>query len=713
MATTVDTLLVRIEADMSDLKQSLAKVQNDVDKSSKGIAGSFKKIGTAMKAAVAAVVVREAAQAAHAMINLASDIEEMQGKSKVVFGEFRDQVVTDLEAFGDAVGRSTFELEGMASSIQDTFVPMGFARGEAAKLSVELTKLAVDVASFNNASDTETMAAFQSALVGNHETVRQFGIVITQATLDQELMRMGIEKGVKAATEAEKVQARLNLITQGTSDAHGDAARTSGSYANQMRALKAQVSELAGELGEILLPVVNKIVAAMISGTGVAKTFLQNIGLLSRYEDGLSVVEQRAISLREEIKLLEKAQKQRGPRLKIMDDADPNSLLNMKKRLLETLEEEIEAEQNLKALRGREDRAFGNNMPPPAPPKKDDDVVDPDKVKELEKQRTALAELRAELDRSFNANKDLEMAIYEGDKAAELSARRSMKLNELKKKFPDIANENIEALRKLADTEAKRDMANIERKNKISEAESAASQALSDYNAVVSRGTSFVEGNVHASVALEKTLKDVALAYDSGAISSEQFREAQATLNEQIAETEPLYKTLKDTTISAFGSIGDAFADALVNGKSAMDGLKDTFKNFVKVMISKALELYVFNHILNAAFGLSGTNALPTRSLGAAGGGAMYSNQPRLVGERGPELFIPNAAGTLMNNMNTKSALGGGGGTVVNQVINVDAGVSQTVRAEMMSLLPRFKQDTMAAVVDAKRRGGSFGQAFG
>ena len=713
MATTVDTLLVRIEADMSDLKQSLAKVQNDVDKSSKGIAGSFKKIGTAMKAAVAAVVVREAAQAAHAMINLASDIEEMQGKSKVVFGEFRDQVVTDLEAFGDAVGRSTFELEGMASSIQDTFVPMGFARGEAAKLSVELTKLAVDVASFNNASDTETMAAFQSALVGNHETVRQFGIVITQATLDQELMRMGIEKGVKAATEAEKVQARLNLITQGTSDAHGDAARTSGSYANQMRALKAQVSELAGELGEILLPVVNKIVAAMISGTGVAKTFLQNIGLLSRYEDGLSVVEQRAISLREEIKLLEEAQKQRGPRLKIMDDADPNSPLNMKKRLLETLEKEIEAETNLKALRGREDRAFGNNMPPPAPPKKDDDGDDPDKVKELEKQKAALAELNAELRMSFYRNRDLEVAIAEGDKAAELSARRNIKLNELKKKFPDIANENIAALNKLANLEAKRDMANIERKKKISEAESAASQALSDYNAVVSRGTSFVEGNVHASVALEKTLKDVALAYDSGAISSEQFREAQATLNEQIAETEPLYKTLKDTTISAFGSIGDAFADALVNGKNAMDGLKDTFKNFVKVMISKALELYVFNHILNSAFGLSGTNALPTRSLGAAGGGAMYNNQPRLVGERGPELFIPNAAGTLMNNMNTKSALGGGGGTVVNQVINVDAGVSQTVRAEMMSLLPRFKQDTMAAVVDAKRRGGSFGQAFG
>ena len=91
----------------------------------------------------------------------------------------------------------------------------------------------------------------------------------------------------------------------------------------------------------------------------------------------------------------------------------------------------------------------------------------------------------------------------------------------------------------------------------------------------------------------------------------------------------------------------------------------------------------------------------------------MQPGVPTLVGERGPELIVPSSTGTIMNNMNTKNAGGGGVATIVNQTINVSAGVSQTVRAEMMSLLPRFKQDTMSAVVDAKRRGGSFGQAFG
>ena len=65
-----------------------------------------------------------------------------------------------------------------------------------------------------------------------------------------------------------------------------------------------------------------------------------------------------------------------------------------------------------------------------------------------------------------------------------------------------------------------------------------------------------------------------------------------------------------------------------------------------------------------------------------------------------------------MNNSNSKG-FGGGSTTVVNQTINVSAGVSQTVRAEMISLLPSFKQETMSGVADAKRRGGSYGRAFG
>jgi len=198
------------------------------------------------------------------LVGLGSDAEEMKAKFDTVFGTSAQSAEMWLDEFGNAVGRNKFELMEMASTLQDTFVPMGFARGEAARLSTDMTKLAVDVASFNNTLETDVINDFQSALVGNHETVRKYGIVITQATLDQELMRMGIADGIKAATEQQKVMARMNIVMAGTTDAQGDAARTSGSWANQMRALKAQLAEAGTEMGTQLLPIATKFLGAIV-----------------------------------------------------------------------------------------------------------------------------------------------------------------------------------------------------------------------------------------------------------------------------------------------------------------------------------------------------------------------------------------------------------------------------------------------------------------
>ena len=103
----------------------------------------------------------------------------------------------------------------MASSVQDTFVPLGFARGEAAKLSVQLTKLAVDTASFNNAQDIPTMMAFQSALVGNHEAVRRFGIVITETEL-KDLKDLQVQMDNITIQLGQLGLAKINLDNQET-----------------------------------------------------------------------------------------------------------------------------------------------------------------------------------------------------------------------------------------------------------------------------------------------------------------------------------------------------------------------------------------------------------------------------------------------------------------------------------------------------------------
>ncbi len=267
---------------MQSATKGVNDLKNNVKNSVSAQTNSFNALGNTVRNVIGGVIVFQAFRFGQEMVNMASSVEEMRSKSSVVFGQFVNDVRSQLGQFGDSVGRSTHELESMASSIQDTFVPMGFARGEASKLAVELTKLAVDVASFNNASDTDTMMAFQSALVGNHETVRRFGVVITEATLKQELLRMGINKASKDVTNAEKVQARLNLIIAGTSDAHGDAERTSGSFANTSKALGSALSELSVDIMTPMLPKLTKMAEGFIDATETAREFFVFIGMLNR-----------------------------------------------------------------------------------------------------------------------------------------------------------------------------------------------------------------------------------------------------------------------------------------------------------------------------------------------------------------------------------------------------------------------------------------------
>ena len=186
-------------------------------------------------------------------------------------------------------------------------------------------------------------------------------------------------------------------------------------------------------------------------------------------------------------------------------------------------------------------------------------------------------------------------------------------------------------------------------------------------------------------------------------------------VNTKLEETKPFYDSFESNIKSLAQGVSNSFADMLMSGKMNMESLKDVFRSFVKTMIAKAIELFIINKILGTVFGIpTTTHASGATTIGtAATGGTIQGGKPYLVGERGPELIVPNTGGTVLNAHNTKNALGGGAATIVNQTINVETGVSQTVRAEMLSLLPRFKQDTMAAVVDAKRRGGTYGQAFG
>ena len=98
---------------------------------------------------------------------------------------------------------------------------------------------------------------------------------------------------------------------------------------------------------------------------------------------------------------------------------------------------------------------------------------------------------------------------------------------------------------------------------------------------------------------------------------------------------------------------------------------------------------------------------------GIATGGSVQANNARIVGERGPELFVPRTAGVVTPSSLTPGKIGGGQPIVINQNLNFALGVTNTVRTEIANLLPQIQQSTISAVADAKLRGGKFAKAFG
>ncbi len=695
---TVDTLLVRIEADISDLKRDLRRATKTVDNSADKMKRSFNRIGKVAKIAIAGVAVRAISQATVKMINMASGAEEMQGKSSVVFGKFRDDVVSALDDFGNEVGRSTFALEGMASSLQDTFVPMGFARGEAAKLSVEMTKLAVDVGSFNDANEVDTMRAFQSALVGNHETVRRFGVVITEATLNQELLTMGIEGGARAASNAEKVQARMNLIMKGTTDAQGDAARTSTSFANELRALKANFSEFITELGMLFLPIATKVIKALNVATDAVRGLFAALRSDDKPASSIESVEESVEIAKQALVDFEKEYKRVVDLAENGDNgaaASIDGLIERRKALTENLEKQQKILKKLiETQQAEADTAQAA------------EILSPDTT-----------QFDAEMNKQAKAFRDAGLLAAGYSQALIDAAEAAGTLNQLNiSKDGSIIEGTLgsEGFRQLELLQAATDkIAMI--KQQIADKSAVEAEAVKHsaaLNEKFAETKEMAENLVDPLKATKDQMEALRLAFLMGKIDAELFKEAMAILSESLTTQTPIMETFNSSVATMAQNFSNSLADMMVSGKMNLDGLKDIFKSFVKTMLAKAIELFFINQMMNAIFGgVTGYVPLPQMNLsGRASGGNVNSNQPYLVGERGPELFVPSSAGNVINNANTKSI--GGGGAVVNQTINVNAGVSQTVRAEMLNLLPSIKQDTLNAVIDSKNRGGSFSKAF-
>lgn len=218
---------------------------------------SFKRIG---KMAVAAFSVKAITDFMGSCLKLGSDLTEVQNVVDTAFPSMSNQA----DAFAKSAMESFGLSEIMAKKFMGTFGAMsnsfGFTEKEALEMSETLTGLAGDVASFYNLDPTEAYTKIKSVFTGETETLKDLGVVMTQAALDQYALANGYGKTTAKMSEQEKVALRYAFVQDQLSMATGDFIKTQDSWANQTRIMSLRFQSLKASLGKGFIAVFKPII---------------------------------------------------------------------------------------------------------------------------------------------------------------------------------------------------------------------------------------------------------------------------------------------------------------------------------------------------------------------------------------------------------------------------------------------------------------------
>lgn len=193
-------------------------------------------------------------------LQVASDLTEVQNIVDVAFGSMAWKAEkfskTALEAFGMS--------ELSAKKTSGTYMTMaksaGINENAASDMAVTLAGLTGDVASFYNISQNLADVRLKSVFTGETETLKELGVVMTQTNLQAYALSQGINKNISDMNQAEQTTLRYNFVLDRLAFVQGDFARTSSSWANQIRILQECFKQLLGIIGNGLIAALTPVV---------------------------------------------------------------------------------------------------------------------------------------------------------------------------------------------------------------------------------------------------------------------------------------------------------------------------------------------------------------------------------------------------------------------------------------------------------------------
>lgn len=248
MAT--ELIKYKYTVDGAEAEKTLGKLEGNFNRLGKVV------VGFGASAGILATVGFKAA-------DMASDLNEAKNVVQQSFGDMSDEVIDWSTTSIQAMGISQTQALKTAGVYGNMATGLGLNTQEAYKMATSLTQLSADMASYYNVNQDVAASALKGIFTGETESLKEYGIMIDQTTLEQ----YGYQQSMSAS---EKIQIRYKAVMDQTKNAQGDFARTSNGLANQTRILTEQFGQLVTEIGKKLIPVVTEIIKKLNDGLAVA-----------------------------------------------------------------------------------------------------------------------------------------------------------------------------------------------------------------------------------------------------------------------------------------------------------------------------------------------------------------------------------------------------------------------------------------------------------
>ena len=288
---SISSAFSKLSSATSSFGNIVSKTSSIIGTGVKGIIGWFQRLGNGssgiktasfnlgnlLKTAIGFKAIRGLANLGKSAIGFGSAITEIENVVDVSFGSMADEAYKFASTAKEQFGLSELAAKQYSGTMMAMMKSSGVAQDAASKMSISLAGLAGDIASFYNIDTDTAFQKIRAGISGEIEPLRQLGINLSVANMEAYALSRGITTSYNAMSQAEKVALRYNYLMSVTGDVQGDFARTSGTWANQVRLLTLNFQSLSAVIGQGLiagiLPAIQALNALMAKLMQAANAF--------------------------------------------------------------------------------------------------------------------------------------------------------------------------------------------------------------------------------------------------------------------------------------------------------------------------------------------------------------------------------------------------------------------------------------------------------